>query len=62
VAVRLRTWTVDEHRARSGGVLEAGEGRTRFLATWGIFISVVFIVAMLANTLSLFLVPLCRAR
>ena len=52
--------TVHEHKGRSGGVMDAGEGRTRFLAVWGIFISVVFFVATLANTFSLVLVPLCR--
>jgi hypothetical protein len=52
--------TVHEHKGRSGGVMDAGEGRTRFLAVWGIFISLVFFVATLANTFSLVLVPLCR--
>ena len=41
--------------------MDAGEGRTRFLAVWGLFTAMVFIVALLANTFSLFLVPICHA-
>jgi hypothetical protein len=52
--------TAHEHQSRSGGVLDAGEGRTRFLAVWSVFISIVFIVAILANSFSLLLVPLCQ--
>ena len=61
VALGLLRRTAHEHRKRSGAVLEAGEGRTRFLAVWGIFISLVFFVATLVNSFSLFLVPLCRS-
>jgi hypothetical protein len=61
LALRLAHDTAHEHRGRSGGILEAGEGRTRFLASWGALVSTVFIVAILANSLSLLLVPLCRA-
>lgn len=61
VSLGLLRRTAHEHRQRSGGVLDAGEGRTRFLAVWGIFISLVFFVATLVNSLSLFLVPLCRS-
>jgi hypothetical protein len=60
IAVQLVRRTTHEHRDRSGGVLDAGEGRTRFLATWAAFISLVFIVAIFANTFSLQLVPLCQ--
>jgi hypothetical protein len=60
-ALALVRRTAQEHRGRSGGVMDAGEGRTRFLAVWGLFISAVFIVATLANSFSLILVPLCRA-
>jgi hypothetical protein len=51
----------NEHEERSGGVMDVGEGRTRFLATWGVFGALVFAVALFANTFSLFLVPICRA-
>jgi hypothetical protein len=60
VALALVRRTTQEHRQRSGGVLDAGEGRTRFLATWGVFTSIVFLVATLANSLSLFLVSSCK--
>jgi hypothetical protein len=50
------------HELRDAGeLLDVGEGRTRFLATWGVIVSGVFIVAILANSSSLLLVPLCRA-
>ena len=61
VGMGLARRTRDEHRQRSGGVMDAGEGRTRFLAVWGLFTAMVFIVAVLANTFSLFLVPICHA-
>ncbi|MBZ9673667.1 hypothetical protein [Mesorhizobium sp. ES1-3] len=60
VALALLRRTLDEHRQRSGGVLEVGEGRTRFLAVWGLFTSLAFVVATLANSFSLLLVPLCK--
>lgn len=60
IGVRFVRRTAHEHRG-SGELLDAGEGRTRFLATWAALISAVFIVAILANSLSLLLVPLCRA-
>lgn len=41
-------------------VLDIGEGRTRFMAMAGIFISLVSLVATLASTFSLILVPLCK--
>lgn len=52
--------TKHEHRHASAGMLDAGEGRTRFLAVWGVFTSLLFLLAIGSNTLSLFLVPLCR--
>ncbi|WDR02209.1 hypothetical protein PSQ19_16400 [Devosia algicola] len=35
-------------------------GTTRFLANWGIFVSLAFFAATFANSFSLFLVPLCK--
>jgi hypothetical protein len=61
LALNLSRQTAHEHRNRSGNVFDAGEGRTRFLAVWGAVISLVFLVAILANSLSLFLVPSCAA-
>lgn len=60
VALALVRRTAHEHRQRSGGIMEAGEGRTRFLAVWGVCISIVFFVATLANSFSLFLVSSCK--
>jgi hypothetical protein len=60
VALALVRRTTHEHRRRSGGILDAGEGRTRFLAMWGVCISIVFFVATLANSFSLFLVASCK--
>lgn len=61
VGLALIRATRGEHQERSGGIMDAGEGRTRFLATWALFGTLVFAVALIANTFSLFLVPLCRA-
>ncbi|HVW93765.1 MAG TPA: hypothetical protein VHB74_14320 [Devosia sp.] len=61
VGLALIRATRGEHQARSGGIMDVGEGRTRFLATWSLFGTLVFAVALIANTFSLFLVPLCRA-
>ena len=60
VAMALVRRTTHEHRQRSGGILNASEGRTRFLAAWSVFTSIVFFVATLANSLSLFLVSSCK--
>jgi hypothetical protein len=61
VAVKLIRTTMHEHRDQSGSLLDAGEGRTRFLAVWAACTSLVFLVATGANTLSLHLVTLCRS-
>lgn len=60
VALALVRRTTHEHRQRSGGILDAGEGRIRFLAVWGVFTSIVFFIATLANSFSLFLVSSCK--
>jgi hypothetical protein len=60
VALALVRRTTHEHRQRSGGIMDAGEGRTRFLAVWGVFTSIVFFVATLANSFSLVLVSSCK--
>jgi hypothetical protein len=43
----------------SGGVMEAGEGRSRFLSVWSIWTGVLFLLAIAFNTLSVFWVGLC---
>lgn len=52
--------THHEHRERSGEPVDAGEGRTRFLAVWAVATAIIFFVALLANTFSLSLVPICQ--
>jgi hypothetical protein len=44
----------------SGGIMDAGEGRTRFLSIWGIWLGVVFMLAIAFNTIAVFWVGLCR--
>lgn len=41
------------------GVLDAGEGRSRFLAVWGLFSGVLFVFAIAFNTVSVFWTGLC---
>lgn len=41
------------------GLMEAGEGRSRFLSVWGIWTSILFMLAIAFNTLSVFWAGLC---
>jgi len=43
-----------------GDLVDSGEGRTRFIAVWGIFTSILFSVAIAANTISVFWGGLCN--
>ena len=65
-----RTWSMTrhEHQSSSGAgdkhgpsaaLLETGEGRTRFLALSGLMTSIVFTIAVLAHTVSIFIVGPC---
>ena len=49
------------HLEHAGGVMEAGEGRSRLLSIWGIWTSVLFLLAIGANTISVFWRGLCPA-
>jgi hypothetical protein len=49
-----------EQEQPSGGLIDVGEGRTRFLVTFGMFSSAAFGIGILANSFSLFVMPLCR--
>jgi hypothetical protein len=51
--------TRHEEAERSGDVMDAGEGRTRFLSVWGIWASLLFILAIGFNTISLLWSGLC---
>jgi hypothetical protein len=60
-SIACRSWqaTRDEDDGRASHLVEVGEGRTRFLALWGMLTSVGFLVAMIFASLAILLVPLC---
>jgi hypothetical protein len=60
-ALSARFWqaTRGEHEGEAGHALDAGEGRTRFLALCGLMTGLGFFGAILFNTVGLFLVPQC---
>ena len=60
--IALRDWrrTYDEQAGSQGHLLDAGEGRTRFLTMWGIMTSLAFIVGLIFSITMLFLVPICN--
>jgi hypothetical protein len=58
-ALAARILRRTRHEYGSGGMMDAGEGRTRFLAIWGIWLGVVFMLAIAFNTISAFWVGLC---
>ncbi len=51
--------TRGEHERQSGGMLDAGEGRTRFLSVWGLWAGVIFLLAIGFNTLAVFWAGRC---
>lgn len=59
--VAFQSWrqTREEKPGSGHHLLDAGEGRTRFLAMFGVLTSALFLVATLFATAILFLVPLC---
>lgn len=62
VVAALHVW----RRARNGtagtaGLVEPGEGRGRFLASWGIVGGACFAAGILFSTIAVFIVPLCAA-
>jgi hypothetical protein len=68
IAVAVAAWLVSwrswrlTHEEKGGGehhLLEAGQGRTRFLAMVGMMTSTLFLFALIFGTLAVFLVPLC---
>jgi hypothetical protein len=60
LSVRNLRHTRQEHADGAGGMTDAGEGRTRFLSIWGIWLGVVFMLAIAFNTIVLFWVELCE--
>ena len=59
--VALWCWrsTREERPGPSHHLIEAGEGRTRFLSMWGLLFSVGFACATVFDMVTLFVVPLC---
>ncbi len=51
--------TRGEQRGEAEHAIEAGEGRTRFLALWGVMAGIGFFIGILFNTLALLMVPTC---
>jgi hypothetical protein len=60
--VSFRNWrlTFDEAAGSAHHLLDRGEGRTRFIAMFGILTSFLFALGLLFATAAVFLVPLCR--
>jgi hypothetical protein len=60
--VSWRNWrvTFEEAAGSAHHLLNSGEGRTRFLAMFGILTSFLFALGVLFATAAVFLVPLCR--
>lgn len=60
-ATALRSWlrTRDELAGSGHHLVDTGEGRTRFLAMFGMLTSLLFLIATLFATSVIFLVPLC---
>lgn len=49
----------DEHHGSVGHAVEAGEGRTRFLAVWGVMTGLGFFAAIMFDTVAFLMVPQC---
>ncbi|MGH7634970.1 MAG: hypothetical protein ACRENC_14640, partial [Gemmatimonadaceae bacterium] len=60
-AVSWHSWrlTKGEHRGGHGALLDAGEGRTRFMAYAGMLSSGLFALAIILSSFALFIVPAC---
>jgi hypothetical protein len=59
--VSWRCWIATRAEMPGGAeaALELGEGRTRFLALWGMMYSVAFLAAIIFETIASIMVPLC---
>jgi hypothetical protein len=60
-AISYRHWQAvrHEHHGSVRQAVEAGEGRTRFLAIWGVMTGLGFFVAIIFNTIGFLMVPQC---
>jgi hypothetical protein len=59
--ISLDSWRRTQHElaAATGPLIEIGEGRTRFLSLWGVMISAGFLVALIADLITLWITPVC---
>lgn len=59
--VAWRNWRKVRHEQPGSHhrLLDAGEGRTRFLAMWGMLTSLMFLITLVFSSVNLLLVPLC---
>lgn len=56
-----RLWTVSARELEETGapLMEIGEGRTRFLAIWGVLIGLGFALAIIFDFIGLWIIPIC---
>jgi hypothetical protein len=59
--IALRSWRASSQEMAEIGspLVEIGEGRTRFLAGWGLIISIGFLVAVSFDFVGLWVLPIC---
>lgn len=60
-ALAYRSWKTSaaEMAEHASPMVETGEGRTRFLAIWGLLIGVGFFVAVIFDFVGLWILPIC---
>jgi hypothetical protein len=64
IAVALvcyRSWRTasDESGGARSGLMQSGEGRTRFLSIWGLLVAIMFILAAAFDLVALWILPVC---
>lgn len=59
--VALNSWRATSQEMAETGppLVEIGEGRTRFLAIWGVIISAGFFIAVFFDFVGLWILPTC---
>ena len=62
IVVAVNNWRKTRHESQGSAhnLLEVGEGRTRFLAMFGLLTSAGFIVAFIFSATTLLVIPLCK--
>jgi hypothetical protein len=61
VLIAYRAWQASSQELAETGssMVETGEGRTRFLAIWGMLIGLTFFVAVIFDFVGLWMLPIC---